>query len=537
MNPKSAHRFLAHARRCAVAGLAALACTAFAQELLLEVRQYAIEGENPLGEQETQAILAPHLGRHSNLTTIEAAANALEAALRDRGYSFHRVIVPAQRPAEGVIKLQILQFKVAEVAVTGNQHFSNENILRSVPSLESGKAPDLRELSRDLSLANEHPAKRLTVNIKESRTPNALDAEVRVLDVPSQQTFIALTGGSRDVDNTVNQNTGYTRLTLGYQNSNLFDRDHALTATYTTSPDHIEDVQQFGVFYWLPLYGYNTALRAFYTRSDIDSGTVGVGGQSFGVTGRGDFWGLSATYALPKFGPMMHHITAGIEDRYFKNTVGLTGAPIQSPAVSSRPFALRYTARAEQIEYGVGGYLEYVVNVGGGRAGNDTAYNAARFGANHRWDAFRYGIDANYTFGGGWSAVGRLRGQQANDPLIPGEQFGIGGPFSVRGLRDREVAGDKGYSLNLELHTPGWYGIQPFVFYDAGWRKYVTTVAGIPDSDSASSIGVGARWAWEKQLEVSASLATVLNGVSLGSGVNATDSGHVKLNFAVFYRF
>jgi hemolysin activation/secretion protein len=531
------NRLMAHARRLAVASVAALACTAFAQELLLEVRQFALEGDNPLSEQETQAILAPHLGRHTSIATIEAAANALEAVMRERGYSFYRVIVPAQRPAEGVIKLQILQFKIAEVAVSGNQHFSNENILRSVPALEVGKTPDLRELSRDLSLANEHPAKRLTINIKESKTPDALDADVRVLDVPSQQVFLALTGGTRDVDNTINQNTGYTRLTLGYQNSNLFDRDHALTATYTTSVDHIEDVQQFGLFYWLPFYGYNTALRAFWTRSDIDTGTVGVGGQSFAVTGRGDFYGLNATYALPKWGPMMHHITAGIEDRYFKNTVGVTGAPIQSPAVSSRPFGLRYTARAEQLEWGLGGFLEYVVNVGGGRASNDADYNAARFGADHRWDAFRYGIDANYTFGGGWSAIGRLRGQQANEPLIPGEQFGIGGPFSVRGLRDREVAGDKGFSLNLELNTPAWEGIQPFLFYDAGWRKYVTPVAGIPDSDSASSIGVGARWAWEKKLEVSATLATVLNGVSLGPGVNATDSGHVKLNFALFYRF
>ena len=537
MRRKNPRRLLPLARSAAAAWLATLACTTLAQGVLLEVRQYTLEGQNPLSEQETQAILAPHLGQHTSLSTIEAAANALEAAMRERGYSFHRVIVPAQRPEGGVIKLQILQFSIAQVTVTGNQHFSSENVLRSLPALEAGKTPDLREISRDLSLANEHPAKRLTVNIRESQTPDALDAEVRVLDVPSQQVFLALTGGTRDVDNTINQNTGYTRLTLGYQNSNLFDRDHALTATYTTSPDHIEDVQQFGFFYWLPFYGYNTALRAFWTRSDIDTGTVGVGGQSFAVTGRGDFYGLNATYALPKFGAMMHHITAGIEDRYFKNTVGVTGAPIQSPAVSSRPFALRYTARAEQLEYGIGGFLEYVTNVGGGRAGNDTAYNAARFGASHSWDAFRYGIDANYTFGAGWSAVGRLRGQQANDPLIPGEQFGIGGPFSVRGLRDREIAGDKGYSLNLELYTPGWEGIQPFVFYDAGWRKYVTTVAGIPDSDSASSIGVGARWAWEKKLEVSASLATVLNGVSLGPGVNATDSGHVKLNFALFYRF
>ena len=530
-------RLIAHARRLAAAGMAALACTAFAQEILLEVKQFTIEGDNPLSAQETQEILAPHLGRHTSLGTLEAAATALEATMRQRGYSFHRVIVPAQRPTGGVVKLQVLQFKIAEVAVTGNQHFSNENILRSVPALQAGTTPDLRELSRDLSLANEHPAKRLTINIKESKTPDALDAEVRVADVPSQQVFLAFTGGTRDVDNTINQNTGYTRLTLGYQNSNLFDRDHALTATYTTSPDHIEDVQQIGLFYWLPFYGYNTALRAFWTRSDVDSGTVGVGGQSFGVTGRGDFYGLAATYALPKFASMMQHITLGIEDRYFKSTVGVAGAPIQSPAVSSRPLGLRYTARAEQLDYGIGGFIEYVANLGGGRAGNELDYAAARLGARSGWDAFRYGLDANYAFAKGWAFVGRLRGQEASEPLIPGEQFGLGGPFSLRGLRDREVAGDKGMSLNLELNTPGWEGIQPFLFYDTGWRKYVTPVAGIPDSDSASSIGVGARWAWERKLEVSATLATVLNGVSLGPGVNATDSGHVKLNFAVFYRF
>jgi DNA-binding beta-propeller fold protein YncE len=45
--------------------------------VLLEVTRYAIEGPNPLSEQETQAILAPHLGTHRSLNTIEAAAVAL----------------------------------------------------------------------------------------------------------------------------------------------------------------------------------------------------------------------------------------------------------------------------------------------------------------------------------------------------------------------------------------------------------------------------------------------------------------------------
>ena len=335
---------------------------------------------------------------------------------------------------------------------------------------------------------------------------------------------------------TINRNTGYTRLTIGHQQSNLFDRDHALTLTATTSPDHIDDVMQLGAFYWLPLYGYNTALRAFWTRSDVDTGSVGVGGQSFSVSGRGEFYGLNATYALPKIGSMAHQLVAGFEDRYFKSTIGSVGTPVQSPAVSSRPLSLRYQARAEQPEHGIGGFLEYVANLDGGRANDDASYNAARAGARRGWNAFRYGLDANYSSGGGWSFVGRLRGQEASEPLIPGEQFGIGGVASVRGLRERETSGDKGAFINLELHTPMWNGISPFFFYDAGWRKHVTPVAGIPTSDSASSIGIGARWSWEKRLEVNATIATVLNGVSLGTAP-ATDSGHTKFNFALFYRF
>ena len=48
---KKMHR---RARHLAAACLAAFACSALAQtEVLLEVRQFALEGENPLSEQET----------------------------------------------------------------------------------------------------------------------------------------------------------------------------------------------------------------------------------------------------------------------------------------------------------------------------------------------------------------------------------------------------------------------------------------------------------------------------------------------------
>lgn len=543
MNAFRHNRFWAVARRWALAALCCVSASGWCQgapsgeTVLLDVKRFVVEGENPLSAQDTEAILARHLGEHKSLATLEAAARALEDAIRSRGFAFHRVIVPAQRPVSGELKLQILHFPLHAVTVTGNQHFSSENILRSVPALDPGKSPDVRELGRQLSLANEHPAKRVAVQIKQSQQRDALDAEVRVRDVPSSQTFIGLTGHSRDVDNTINHNTGYTRLTVGHQESNLFDRDHALTLAYTTSPDHVNRVTQLGAFYWLPLYGYHTSLSAYWTKSDINTGTIGTTGGSFDVSGRGEFWGLKATYALPKIGVVSQHVSLAIDDRFFESDVSFQGTSLPTTTVGSRPLSLRYLARAEEAQWGIGGYGEYLTNIGGGRANDDASYNTARPGAGKNWKAYRYGLDGNYSLGGGWNLVGRFRGQYANEPLIPGEQFGLGGVGSVRGLRERETSGDKGYFVSLEVHAPevGW-GLHPFAFFDAGQRKHLVPVTGVPTSDGASSIGVGARWTWEKTLEVNASLASVLNGVSLGTSP-ATDSGHIKLNFSVFYRF
>jgi hemolysin activation/secretion protein len=508
--------------------------SAHGQDVLLEIKRFVLEGDpNPLSQPETDAILSRHLGTHKSLDSIEAAARALEDAMREKGFSFHRVIVPAQRPAAGELRLRVLRFNLAQLTVTGNQHFSSENILRALPGLQPGQSPDVQEVSRQLSLANEHPAKRLSIHIKESQKRDHLDAEVKVRDVPARQTFLGLTGHTRDHDNTINRNTGHTRLTIGHQQSNLFDRDHAATVAFTTSPDHVEKVKQYGAFYWLPFYGYHTTLNAYWTYSDVDTGTVGVGGQSFDVSGRGEFWGLRATYALPKFGLVSQNVSLALDDRYFKSDVGFQGTPLPSTVVGSRPLSLRYALSHVRAESSIGAHIEYVFNLKGARSDSDLEYNAARAGASRNWTAWRYGADGSYSFGAGWNLSGRFRGQYTEEPLIPGEQFGIGGAGSVRGLRDREATGDRGYSLTAELQTPEIHtGLIPFVFYDYGSRKHVTPVVGTSISDRASSIGVGLKWTWQRNLEASAVLADVVDGVSGG-----TPKGHVKLHFSAFYRF
>lgn len=499
---------------------------------LLVVQRFVIEGDNPLSEGETQALLRPHLGPHESLATLEAAAIKLQEAIRAKGSSFHRVIVPAQQPEAGELKLRILPFTLDQVTVTGNQHFSKENILRSVPGLRPGRVPNVGLLAQQAALANEHPSKRVTLQMKEGTKDDTIDAEVRVADAPPSQFFVSLTGGTRDFDNTLNRNTGYFRATVGYQHSNLWNRDHTATLAYTTSPEHPDKVTQLGVFYTVPFYGWNTMLTGYYTYSDVDSGTVGLGGQSFDVNGSGTFYGLKATYLLPRLGDVIHNVSVAWDERFFESNVAFLGAPLPVSRVGSRPITFRYAARVERDQSALAGYVEYARNLGGGRANDDLSYAAARAGADRDWDAYRFGFDGTYSIGGRWTLNAKYRGQYATEPLIPGEQIGIAGASAVRGFREREVTGDKGHFVNLEVLGPPVYAdISPMAFFDYGSRSFVAPVIGQSMSDNISSAGVGLRWRWQR-VDLNVTWAHVLNGVGGG-----TPRDHDKLHFSAFYRF
>ena len=259
---------------------------------------------------------------------------------------------------------------------------------------------------------------------------------------------------------------------------------------------------------------------------------MGLGSQSFDVSGVGRFYGVKATYALPKIGGTSQNIALGWDDRYFKSNVAFEGEALPASVVRSRPVALRYSMQTERSETELSGYAEYAVNSNGGTANDDASYAAARAGAKKHWDAYRFGLDGAYALGTSWTLNGKVRAQYAGQPLISGEQLGIAGSTAVRGFRERELAGDKGYVVNLEAHGPAFgAGVAPFVFYDQGQRWLVAEVIGARSREFISSAGPGLHWRWER-LEVSATWAVVINGAAGG-----TPSGHQKINFSAFYRF
>ncbi|HHO59591.1 MAG TPA: ShlB/FhaC/HecB family hemolysin secretion/activation protein, partial [Thiotrichales bacterium] len=192
------------------------------------VKKFNVIGDNPLSEGETDSVLSAFLGDHYGLEGLQAASDALEKTLVDKGFSFYRVTFIPQELQNGVITFSVSEFDIGKVTVEGNKHFNDANIRRSVPQLKAGSAPNTRELSRSLHLANAQPSKKLSVKFAGSEVNDEVNATIKVVDQSPGFFFVAL-------NNTGTDETGKFRITGGYQYSNLFNRDHSATLSYTTS--------------------------------------------------------------------------------------------------------------------------------------------------------------------------------------------------------------------------------------------------------------------------------------------------------------
>lgn len=491
----------------------------FAAEPRFAVRAFEIEGDVPIGRERALAILAPYTGESIDLARLQSAASALEAELLARGFPFYRVVLPPQS-LEGTVTIRVLPFKLAKIEVSGNAFFPTENVLASLPSLRTGESPNISAVGRNRAAANDHPSKEVDITFRQSEVPDSVDAEVKVRDEPPLNFFVGL-------NNTGDDRTGNWRATAGVQHSNLWGLDHSVTATYTTSPEKTADVKQYGLFYRMPFYSVSGALTLFYAYSDVNSGLVA---NAFQVSGRGRFSGVHWKQHLVPHGAFSHAIEAGLDDRLFDNDV-LFGTAQLGVDVRSRPVSFTYEARFDEPEAVYAAGLQYVRNLTGGAENNDAAYSANRAGATRTWRAVRYTLDAQWRVPTGSLAL-RVRGQYADEPLIPGEQFGLGGVASIRGLREREALGDTGITGTLEALFPmPWEGVNAIVFVDGGEASIENPQPGQLARQGAFSAGLGLRWSVARRFYLALDAAQVIDGTT------ASLPGDRRVHVALVYRF
>ena len=494
------------------------------------IRGFELKGDIPLSSEETTRILAPYIRADGNLTTLQQAGAALEAALKEKGYALHRVTLPPQEVGSKVT-FNVIKFVIGKITVESQGKVSEKNIRRSLPELQEGQAPNFRTLAVQTAIANENPSKQVQASLKESDEPEKIDVKLLV-KASDPLTFTS------SVANTGSDATGNDRLALVLGHSNLFDLDHQFALAYTSSLERTQNVKQLGLNYRIPFYAQGGVMGLSYTSSDV----VGSFG-SFNSSGAGETFGVNYNLYLPPFGGERTYLTLALDEKQF-NVSKINGVDVPGQLQrGSRPLTLGFALRVESDKAVWGQNADIAINLPGSTGNTLAAYKTedARI-QTVDWSALHMGANYLASMESGWLWSWRGQLQYSGSALISGEQFGLGGASSVRGAGERILSGDSGVSMTLEMTTPELFkGMRLLGFVDGGWlasNNTLATSSGKAMTDQLTSAGVGLRYSlgW---LNLSADWGHIVNGakVPINGGTLIPKAGDEKLHINLSARF
>ena len=506
------------------------------EQLTIPVKGYEIIGINPLSASETEKILKPYTGLSLSLDDIQKAVIALEDEYKKLGFGFYQVTLAPQTLDNDIIKLSVNALLVNKINLQISEeeraHYSKQNILSSIPALAKGKSPNLHDVIKQVELSNLNPTKKVNVlfSVNED-TFEDIVADIRVKTDKPLKYFSWL-------DNTGNEETGDYRLGIGFKHHNFLDKDHELSLTYTTSPDHLKEVKQFGLNYRLPFYEYLGSLQLYSYYSDIDSGTVAGG---FDVSGEGQFFGAKYEWHLPKltnYKKYAHQFVVGVEDKLFVNNVLFEQTDV-APDIRATPLSFLYKGKWKSLFYDLDFYLQYEHNISVGQFNTDSDYNKNRAQASSDWDIIKMGFSSSW-IKNNYRLLTQLDAQLTDQKLISGEQFGLGGIANkLRGFDSREVNGDTGVKASFELWFPPVFNNQVnfLGFVDAGYTKAIEPSADELDNETFVSAGVGVVMNFFKHMDVSLHVASVIDGNDYGPEDSSTQKGDIGVHGSIYFSF
>lgn len=509
-------------------GQSVLAQTDTPAEPQFPISSFEVSGNSLLTPTQVDVRLAGFVGKQRRFADIEAARRALENLYLQAGYSTVQVTLPEQEISSGVIRLVVREMKLGSITLLSADHHDLDNVKASLPGLVEGQVPNTVAVAESLRLANDNPSKQTQLLFKPDPANNRVDATLRLEDEKPWKGFVSL-------DNTGSSDTGKTRLSLGYQHANLFNRDHVLTLQYITSVEKPQSVSIYGLGYRWPLYDRADAIDVYAGYSDVNSGTVA---GLFNVSGKGTIFGARYTHPFIRTSDIEHKLAAGLDYRAYENNIDLSGTELGSD-VTVHPFSLTWSSLWKNDSTQLNGYATWLHNLPGGSQGRDADFAVARSGADARYQLLRLGGNASQQFAGDWQWRLALDAQYTQEPLVPGEQFGLGGQDSVRGFDERAISGDRGWRTGLEIFTPelgGQTGIDGArlrfsAFIEGGQVQRLQALPGETSLEGVTSVGLGMRFGIAKSLSIRLDYGHVING---GGGQN---KGSDRLHGSVAYVF
>ncbi|WP_272819151.1 ShlB/FhaC/HecB family hemolysin secretion/activation protein [Scytonema hofmannii] len=450
----------------------------------INVKEFQVTGSTVFSQEEFAEVLKDYTNRPITLAELFQARAAITELYVKKGYITSGAYIPTQKLQAGVVEIRVVEGALEDIKVTGTRRLRT-GYVRSRLAIATKKPLNRDRLLQSLQLLQLNPLiDNLSAELSAGSRPGVSLLEVRVKEADTFNVQFVLDNGRSPA-------VGSFRRQIQVSEANLFGFGDSISAIYTNT----DGSNAFDFGYSFPINARNGTISFNFGISDSN-----VIEEPFNFL---DIQSNSRYYELTLRQPIIQTPTREL-------ALGLTATRRESKASLNPP-------NSEEIPFPAFGTNEE----------GETKVTALRFF--QEWtqrssqqvfavrSQFSLGLDAfdsNSFFA--WRGQAQwvrllapdtlflLRGdlQVADRPLVPFEQFGLGGLESVRGYRQDALLTDDGFFASAEVRIPivrfsrrgSVLQVTPFVDIGTVWNR-----SGRPSPDAEleestlASVGFGLR--------------------------------------------
>lgn len=439
---------------------------------------------------------------------LDAIALAVTEYYRENGFILATAFVPEQEVGDGIVRLNVLEGRLGDVAVS-NQLIFDPQTIKAAFNNELGEPVTEERIEGALRRINDLPG----VRVRGSFSPGDNVGETRLtLGVLDEKAW----SSSVLIDNHGSETTGETRLYATTEWNNLMNKGHRLVAGVlrTEGPDS-------------SLYG-QIAYGMPFTKNRRGTVTATVSTNEFVVrrlanlpeiVGETDNYGLALNYQLIRGRTLNLALNAGYLQKDVLFEVGTLASLSTDEVIETFSVSADYTQLWDDRQLLLTG--RFGVDQGhmiqGEARGQSVDFTKLLLSTNV---LKRFSIDNWLTKNESYfNFVLKLNAQYTEKFLSSVEQFSLGGPNAVRSLGVSDVSVDSGVYVGTELFFDLPYDftekfnlpidpIRPYIFYDYGYGV-ARGLGGIKDFDAkVQGWGAGFRVNWPGKLTANLVFAT-----------------------------
>lgn len=446
-------------------------------------------GNTVFGNARLQALAQPYIGREVTLGEAYALAGKVTAAYRDAGYILVRALIPAQRIADGVLKIRVVEGFIDKVTVQGATGATKQLLEGYGRRIAAIRPLTASVLERELLLAGDVGGVHLRSVLTPSATvPGGADLAL-VVTYQQANAYIS-------VDNRGSEYLGPEQVTFAVFGNNMLGTAGRVGFTGVITPDSGPELgygalsidQPIGTD-GLRLYGTlsyartrpGKTLALLHTQGTSFSGELSLSypfirSRDLNLMGSIDFTSRDVKSKNDLVSPLFRDYVRTISANVFVNFLDRWAG---------------YSTASLTVTHGL--------DILGATTTSDP--DKSRVGAGSDYWRLNFEASRSQPLFGRLSLYVAAAGQTSfNKPLLASEQFALGGTNFDRGFDPSEVTGDAAIAgrgeLRVDAYTePGFVSdIQPYGFYEGGEVWQAQALPGTPKHDTLTSAGFGVRF-------------------------------------------